>query len=273
MATSKLTIKERIESHIISKDNCWITDYKPDFAGRPRIMIDGKFCILARVVYKIYKDDLPRNRFVCHRCDNLLCINPDHLYLGKNRRNQTTNSATSGSKLSEVEVKQIRGLLVEGKLTFKQIAKMFGVSCQTIRLINNGESWTQVEGIGLKIKTKRTGSIKLDNTKVAEIRDLLAKEKFTMKQIGEIFNVSPQTIGLINKSGGSRIRGSRQSNNNIKLNVDQVKEIRDLLIEGNMTFKEIGEKFGVSSQTIYLINIGKIWTNVEGIGSKLRTEK
>jgi DNA-binding XRE family transcriptional regulator len=172
-------------------------------------------------------------------------------------------------------------LLVEGKLTFKQIAKMFGVSCQTIRRINNGESWTQVEGIGLKIKTKRTGSIKLDNTKVAEIKDLLVEEKFTMKQIGEIFNVSPQTIGLINKSGsstniegvGSRIRGSRQSNNNIKLNVDQVKEIRDLLIEGNMTFKEIGEKFGVSSQTIYLINIGKIWTNVEGIGSKLRTKK
>jgi DNA-binding XRE family transcriptional regulator len=166
-------------------------------------------------------------------------------------------------------------------MTYKQISDMFGVSCQTIRLINNGESWTQVEGIGLKIKTERIGSIKLDNTKVAEIRNLLIEEKLTMKQIGEIFNVSPQTIGLINKGGSwtnvegviSRIRGSRQSNNNIKLNIDQVKEIRDLLIEGNMTFKEIGERFGVSSQTIYLINIGKIWTNVEGIGSKLRTKK
>jgi hypothetical protein len=81
MTTPKLTVKERIESHIISRDNCWITDYKTDSHGRPRIMIDKKSCKLARVVYEIYKDDILGDQLVCHRCDNLLCINPDQKYV------------------------------------------------------------------------------------------------------------------------------------------------------------------------------------------------
>ena len=211
-----LTIKERIESHIISRDNCWITDYTIDVAGRPRIVINKKNWILARVVYELYKNDLLGNRSVCHRCDNLLCVNPDHLYIGKNRRNETTNSSKSGSKLNEFEVREIRDLLVEGKLTFKQIAVMFDISFQMVRVINDGEAWTQIEGIGSKIRTRQKGNVKLDET--------------------------------------------------------QVMIIRDLLVEGKLTFNQIGEMFGVSHWTIRHIDNGKIWTHVEGIGSKIRTK-
>ena len=153
--TYRLTLKERIESHIISKDNCWITDYSLDSTGRPRIAINEKNCILARVVCEIYKDNFIEGQLVRHRCGNLLCINPDHLYSGKNKRNQTINSSKSGSKLNEVEVRQIRNLLIEGQLTMKQIANMFDVSLQMIRVINNGKAWTHVEGIGSKIRTKK----------------------------------------------------------------------------------------------------------------------
>lgn len=214
MTTHGLTIKERIQAHIISKDGCWITNYKIDHAGRPSIVINKKTCILARVVYEIYKDDFLGNQSVCHRCDNLLCVNPEHLYIGKNRRNQTTNSSKSGAKLNEVEVRQIRDLLTEGKLTLKQIGNMFGVSYQMIRLINNGEAWTHIEGIGSKIRTRKTG--------------------------------------------------------NVKLNETQVMKIRDCLVEGRLTFNQIGEMFGVSHWTIRLIDKGKIWTHVEGIGKTIK---
>lgn len=197
--TYRLTIKERIESHIISKDNCWITDYNLDSTGRPRIAINEKNCILARVVCEIYKDSFTKDHVVCHSCNNLLCINPDHLYHGKNKRNQTISSSKSGPKLNEAGVRQIRNLLIEGQLKIKQIADMFDVSSPMIRVINNGKAWTRVEGIGSKIRTRRKSNGKLNEAQVIEIRDFLIKGILTFNQIGEIFGVSHVTIRRIDK--------------------------------------------------------------------------
>jgi hypothetical protein len=163
MTAHGLTIKERIQAHIISKDGCWITNYRIDSKGRPQITINGKSFTLTRVVYELYKEDSPKNLFVCHSCANLLCINPDHLYTGtsaengrnlKRRNLQPKGSRAGNSKLNETQVMKIRDLLIQGKLTFGQIGEMFGVSFQNIRSINDGRTWTHVEGIGSKIKRK-----------------------------------------------------------------------------------------------------------------------
>jgi transposase len=206
MIRNNLLIKQRIESHIISRENCWITNHKIDVNGRPRISVDGKSYILARVVYKLYKGDFPNNLFVCHTCDNPLCINPEHLYIGDNaekghntkKRNRQAKGSTIGSaKLNETQVLKVKQLLVEGKLSLRQIGQMFGVSATTISLINNGKSWTHVEGIGATIDESRSGkSFKLNEGKVKQIKKLIA-EGMSLTRIGNLFGVSVSTISEI----------------------------------------------------------------------------
>lgn len=97
---------------------------------------------------------LPRLE-VCHSCDNPLCCNPSHLWIGTHKQNMEDKAAkgrsnvpfgsnTGNSKLSEFEVAQIKRLLKSG-LSQRKIAKQFSVSQPTISYIKNGLHWTHHE--------------------------------------------------------------------------------------------------------------------------------
>ncbi|MGL5878544.1 MAG: hypothetical protein ACRC2V_12310 [Xenococcaceae cyanobacterium] len=194
-------------------------------------------------------------------------------------KQQPKDSTHGNCKLNDTQAIQIRDLLIEGELSFKQIAEMFGVSPNTVKLINSGKTWTHVKGIGARIRTTRKSGAKLDEHLVMQIKDLLIEGKLTFREIAEKFDLSEHTIYGINsgklwnhvKCEGVKLRTTRKGG--AKLDETQVMQIRDLLAEGKLTYKQIAERFGVSFATIRVINAGKVWTHVEGIGSKIRVAK
>lgn len=88
---------------------------------------------------------------VCHTCDNPLCVNPAHLWLGtakdnmhdkinKGRHNMRKGEDVHTAKLTEADVYKVWELRDKG-LSMNTLAKRFGVSQHAILKICNGKSW------------------------------------------------------------------------------------------------------------------------------------
>lgn len=90
-----------------------------------------------RVSYELHHGPIPAGLLVCHRCDNPICVRPDHLFLGTNsdnmrdmhakgRANLKRGATNARAKLSEDDVREIRALA--GTMPQRKIAARFGIS-------------------------------------------------------------------------------------------------------------------------------------------------
>ena len=93
-------------------------------------------------------------RFVLHKCDNRLCCNPEHLFLGSMRANQLDaytkgrkvqpRSQHANAKLTATQVVAVRQRYDAGENTQQQLAAEFGVSQRVISLIVRRESYKDI---------------------------------------------------------------------------------------------------------------------------------
>jgi hypothetical protein len=152
MTKKGLSPQERIENLIIDKGNnpekCWIV--KPTGLT---ICINKTVLNSAKFSYLTYIGEIPKGKYVLHRCANKHCINPEHLFIGNlseiNYRNNKRKGGKRGSqhyntKINESIVQEIKYLLKEGNLKQKEIAKMFNLTDRVISKIRHEKNWIHV---------------------------------------------------------------------------------------------------------------------------------
>ena len=124
-------------------DGCWEwTAFKE--AGYGRINT-GKFnwTTAHRFSWIIHHGRIPDGLYVCHRCDNRGCVNPDHLFLGTSKDN-TRDMLTKGrqsSTLTEANVRMIRST----DRPVSEIAAELGVHTSTIYNARSGKTWGHIK--------------------------------------------------------------------------------------------------------------------------------
>ena len=144
----------RFWSKVEKSDGCWLWLGAREREGYGRFFLPGRGLLRApRYAYELAHGPIPPGYFVCHRCDNPPCVNPDHLFLDlpagnaadcsrKGRTNQ--GEARYSAKLTEVQVQEIRTRYAAGGVTTVALGREYGVTHQTIGQALNGRTWKHV---------------------------------------------------------------------------------------------------------------------------------
>lgn len=121
-----------------------------------------KNILVHRLSYMIFKGEIPKNKFVCHSCDNRVCCNPNHLWLGSHKDNsrdalkkgrlnlsgltyRLTKGGKSPSSKLEPYISEIRKRISNNE-RIVEIAESYNVSPQAIYSIKHGKTWKEDYG-------------------------------------------------------------------------------------------------------------------------------
>ncbi|KKN85505.1 hypothetical protein LCGC14_0278280 [marine sediment metagenome] len=156
-------IKERFFEKINKNPitGCWNWTAHKSKSGYGYISVTGDRVRRAhRVSYELFVGPIKPGLFICHKCDNRGCVNPDHLFMGTHLDNMADMVKKGRVKLSvntqfkpghirnrvlsDDIVRKIRRELAKEELTSVKISKIFGIGVDTVRDIKAGRSYSEI---------------------------------------------------------------------------------------------------------------------------------
>lgn len=195
---------------------CWIWKRKPGSHGYGNFSITQKQvkCQITAhraAYYYMYGILLDNDICVCHHCDNKLCVNPNHLFLGtiadnirdaKKKGLMPFGEKCGSSRLLHQDIVNIRQTLIDDpELSYSRLSQRYNVSPEAIRKIALYKTWKHIN-VGTipkrQIKIENCGSAKLTNQSVDNIRKRYSSGE-SITSISRDFNMTYQAIWKIIK--------------------------------------------------------------------------
>jgi len=138
------------------EDECWqfaLKSLVKNGTGRllyGQINRFGKNWRAHRFVAHLCGEMLTPDIFVCHTCDNPLCVNSAHLFLGsaadnvadkmaKGRHRSPVGENNGQAKISDSQARDVRRLALNG-VKHKTIAEQYGISQALVSMIKNNKA-------------------------------------------------------------------------------------------------------------------------------------
>jgi hypothetical protein len=203
------------------REGCWLWQGKL-YEGYGRVKKPGirSSSPAHRVAWELCRGEIPEGLLVCHDCpggDNPACCNPDHLFLGteednrldmyrKGRWHAPRGEENGRSRLTRVQVVEIRALYVLPEWSEYKIADRFGISRASVGRIAKAKDW---KWLGIeplecpKNREKHTprgashGNAKISNEQACEIRRRYSTGGVTQAFLAAEYGIDPAAISRI----------------------------------------------------------------------------
>lgn len=136
--------------------SCWKWNGAVGNNGYGRINTAGRGMPIEsahRVVWVLTFGPIPEGKFVLHRCDNKLCVNPKHLWIGtqadnmrdmKKKGRGCIGEKNGQARLNRNTVLKIRKVYSTGKFSQSKVATMFGISRCHVHQIASRRNWNHI---------------------------------------------------------------------------------------------------------------------------------